>query len=140
MHPNTVDALTETIRTCRYLTEAQGLAPALLQLHETRKLGQLTPLARQMDEYTELLRALLEADEPAPATFADTEKTYHMLKSRMLGMIVRGEFSAIAGERTLDTLSSVRRLTDQWQKSLAWQPATELLNGDVHAEGSTNRT
>jgi phosphate:Na+ symporter len=140
MHPNTVDALTETIRTCRYLTEAQGLAPALLQLHETRKLGQLTPLARQMDQYTELLRALLEADEPAPATFADTEKTYHMLKSRMLGMIVRGEFSAIAGERTLDTLSSVRRLTDQWQKSLAWQPATELLNGDVHAEGSTNRT
>ncbi|WP_373002162.1 Na/Pi cotransporter family protein [Marinobacter sp.] len=134
MHPTTVDALTETIRTCRYLAEAQELAPALLQLHEARKLSQLAPLAQPLDEYTDLVRALLEADETAPATFADTEKTYHMLKSRMLAMIVRSEFSAIAGERTLDTLSSVRRLCDQWQKSLAWKPATELLSGDTHTE------
>ena len=87
-----------------------------------------------------VVRSLVAADDPVPETFNQAEKTYHILKSRMLAMIVRGEFSSIAGERTLDSLSSVRRLCDQWYKSLAWQPATELLNGTPHEAGSENRT
>ncbi|PXX93307.1 Na/Pi cotransporter [Marinobacter vulgaris] len=139
IHPATVDALTRTILTCRYLAEATNLAPALLQLRESRKLPQLAGLSGELEQYVDLLRALVSADETAPVIFNDTEKTYHMLKSRMLAMIVKGDLSAIAGERTLDTLSSVRRLCDQWHKSLAWRPATELLNGESHAQGAENR-
>lgn len=138
IHPATVDALTRSILTCRYLAEATALAPALLQLREARKLPQLVCLSGQLEEYVDLLRVLVSAKNAAPVTFNDTEKTYHMLKSCMLAMIVKGELSPIAGERTLDTLSSVRRLCDQWYKSLAWQPATELLNGDAQPEGAEN--
>ncbi|MCL7943018.1 Na/Pi cotransporter family protein [Marinobacter sp. ATCH36] len=127
IHPTTLDTLTRSMLTCRYLAEATDLAPALLQLREARKLPQLSVLSEELDEYVDLLRTLVAADKRLPETLNDTEKTYHMLKSRMLAMIVRGEFSPIAGERTLDALSSVRRLCDQWYKSLAWQPATELL-------------
>ncbi|MDL0430944.1 Na/Pi symporter [Marinobacter sp. TBZ242] len=140
MHPTTVDALTRTILNCRYLAESVNLAPALLQLRESRKLPQLAGLSEQLEGYVDLLRELVSANESTPEKFNETEKTYHMLKSRMLGMIVKGQLSPIAGERTLDTLSSVRRLCDQWYKSLAWQPATELLNGDSHEGGMVNRT
>ncbi|WP_417567125.1 Na/Pi cotransporter family protein [Marinobacter sp.] len=140
MHSTTVDALTRTIRTCRYLAEATALAPALLQLRESRKMPQLAPISADLEEYLALLRSLVAADEAVPESFNRAEKTYHTLKSRMLAMIVRGEFSSIAGERTLDSLSSVRRLCDQWYKSLAWQPATELLNGTPQEAKSENRT
>lgn len=140
MHSTTVDALTRTILTCRYLAEATVLAPALLQLRESRKMPQLAPISRDLDEYLDLLRSLVAADEAVPESFNRAEKTYHILKSRMLAMIVRGEFSSIAGERTLDSLSSVRRLCDQWYKSLAWQPATALLNGTPQEEEPENRT
>lgn len=140
IHPTTVDALARTILTCRYLAEATDLAPALLQLKESRKLPQLDDLSTQLEEYENLLRTLVTADKPLAVLLNDTEKSYHMLKSRMLAMIVKSQFSAIAGERTLDTLSSVRRLCDQWYKSQAWQPATELLNGDTQTAGAENRT
>lgn len=140
MHPTTVDALTRTILTCRYLAEATVLAPALLQLRESGNMPQLAAISSDLDEYLNLLRSLVAADDADPELFNKAEKTYHILKSRMLAMIVRGEFSSIAGERTLDSLSSVRRLCDQWYKSLAWQPATELLNGGAQEEKSENRT
>ena len=75
-----------------------------------------------------------------PEIFGETEKIYHILKSRMLAMIVKRELPAVVGERTLDDLSSVRRLCDQWTKSLDWRPSSELLNGDSQAESSVNRT
>lgn len=140
MHQATVDTLTRTILTCRYLAEATGLAPSLLQLREAGDMPQLAGMSRQLDTYLNVLRNLVAADEPEPESFNQAETAYHILKSRMLAMIVRGELPSIAGERTLDNLSSVRRLCDQWYKSLAWQPTTELLNGASHEEGSENRT
>ncbi|MBC7183694.1 MAG: Na/Pi cotransporter family protein, partial [Marinobacter sp.] len=106
----------------------------------SHNMPQLAGLYGPLDEYLNVLRSLVAADNPVPESFNQAEKTYHILKSRMLAMIVRGELPSIAGERTLDSLSSVRRLCDQWNKSLAWQPATELLNGTSHEEGSENRT
>ncbi|MDX1559702.1 MAG: Na/Pi cotransporter family protein [Marinobacter sp.] len=139
MHPMTVDALTGTILTCRYLDEATTLAPVLLRLKEASRLPQLDCLAADFEHYLGLLRTLVAADSPEPETFHDLEKAYHVLKSRMLSMIVKGEFTAIAGERTLDDLSSVRRLCDQWNKSLGWRPGVELLNRSPQEDGSEKR-
>ena len=139
MHLATVDVLTRTILTCRYLTEATVLAPALLQLKEASRLSQLDALDEDFEHYLALLRELVAADSPQPETFHDLEKTYHVLKSRMLSMIVKGEFTALAGERTLDDLSSVRRLCDQWNKSLGWRPGVELLNSSRQEDGSEKR-
>jgi len=49
-----------------------------------------------------------------------------------LQMMVRQDFSTALGDQALDILSSVRRLNDQWSKSLKWRPATEILNGFQH--------
>lgn len=140
MLPTTVDTLTLSIRTCRYLAEVTGLAPALLSLRQSGKLQQFAPLGEEMGTYSDLIRQLVSSETPLPDAFGQTEKVYHILKSRMLSMIVKREISAIVGERTLDDLSSVRRLCDQWHKSLEWRPSTDLLNGDVQLEGSANRT
>ncbi|MAX71968.1 MAG: Na/Pi cotransporter [Flavobacteriaceae bacterium] len=140
MHLATVDVLSRTILTCRYLTEATVLAPALLQLKEASRLSQLDCLAEDFEHYLGLLRTLVAADSPQPDTFHDLEKAYHVLKPRMLTMIVKGEFTAIAGERALDDLSSVRRLCDQWNKSLAWKPGVELLNSSRQEDGAEKRT
>ena len=53
-------------------------------------------------------------------------------------MIVRRELPTSVGERLLDTLSSVRRLSDQWHKALAWTPATDLLNGKRQVSEGSN--
>lgn len=140
MLPATVDTLTLSIRTCRYLAEATELAPALLRLRQSGKLVQTAPLKGEMDTYTNLLRELVASEVGLPEIFGETEKIYHILKSRMLAMIVKRELPAVVGERTLDDLSSVRRLCDQWTKSLDWRPSSELLNGETQAEGSANRT
>lgn len=140
MLPATVDTLTLSIRTCRYLAEVTGLAPALLRLRQSGKLEQFAPLGEEMGTYSDLIRQLVSSETPLPDAFGQTEKVYHILKSRMLSMIVKREISAIVGERTLDDLSSVRRLCDQWHKSLDWRPSTDVLNGDVQVEGSANRT
>lgn len=140
MLPQTVETLTLSIRTCRYLAETTDLAPALLKLRQAGKLPQLAPLARELEGYRELLRNLVASEERLSETFGETEKVYHLLKSRMLAMIVTRELPAIAGERTLDDLSSVRRLSDQWYKSQAWRPSSALLNGDLQPEGPENRT
>ncbi|AXS83547.1 MULTISPECIES: Na/Pi cotransporter family protein [Marinobacter] len=140
MLPLTVDTLTQTIRTCRYLAEATNLAPALLQLRRAWKLPQLTPLSAETERFMGLLRDMVASEAVSAETFGETEKVYHVLKSRMLAMIVTRELPAIAGERTLDDLSSVRRLFDQWYKSQAWRPSSVLLNGDLQSEGPENRT
>lgn len=140
MLPATVDTLTLSIRTCRYLAEATELAPALLRLRQSGKLVQTAPLKGEMDTYTNLLRELVASEVGLPEIFGETEKIYHILKSRMLAMIVKRELPSVVGERTLDDLSSVRRLCDQWTKSLDWRPSSELLNGDSQAESSVNRT
>lgn len=138
MHPRTVDALTVTIRTCRYLTDATGLAPALIELRDAQKLPQIGPLAPALEHYRNQLRALISADEHRPDAFDQVEGLYHHLKSNLLAMIVRRELPTSVGERLLDTLSSVRRLSDQWHKALAWTPATDLLNGKRQVSEGSN--
>lgn len=128
MQPATVDALTDTIRACRYLLEATDLAVQLLQFRDARDDVRLAPLATRIDQYLVTLRSLVAAEGPAPETFEQSEVLYHQLKSGLLAMIVRTEIPTSTGERLLDTLSGIRRLADQWAKSLAWQPATSRLN------------
>jgi phosphate:Na+ symporter len=140
MLPATVNSLSLSIRTCRYLAEATGLAPALLKFRQAGKLTQLASLKTEMNAYTDLLRDLVASEARLPETLGETEKIYHILKTRMLSMIVTREIPAVVGERTLDDLSSVRRLCDQWHKSLDWRSSADLFNGGVQAEGSTNRT
>lgn len=119
MLPETVDALTRCIRDCRYLAEATALAPALLRLRQAGRLDQLAPLTEELQEYQDRLRSLIALDHRAPAIREAAETLYHLLKSRILAMIVTRQLPALAGERTLDDLSAVRRLCDQWYKALA---------------------
>ncbi|MBD3640734.1 MAG: Na/Pi cotransporter family protein [Marinobacter sp.] len=130
MHPSAVDALTLGIRTCRYLTEATDLAAELLKLKEARRAPEMARLAARMEQYIETLRNLVAADEPQPVMFQQSDTLYHKLKSEMLAMIVRREIATDVGEQTLDTLSAIRRLADQWHKALAWQPVARLMNED----------
>lgn len=140
MLPRTVETLSLSIRTCRYLAETTDLAPSLLRLRRAGALPQFSPLAGELQAYKELLSNLVASEEPPAETFRETEKIYHVLKSRILALIVTGEMPALVGERTLDDLSSVRRLCDQWYKSLDWRPSSELFNEDGQSEGAENRT
>jgi len=129
MQLSVVDALTISIRTCRYLTEATELASRLLTLRALSRRTDFTGVMEVMDRYLSTIRALVAAEEPAPELLMEAERTYHQLKNATLQMMVTRQFSTELGDQTLDTLSSVRRLNDQWGKSLNWRPATEILNG-----------
>jgi len=133
MHPSTVDALTLSIRTCRYLMEATDLAGELLKLKVAKDQPRMARLSDALERYIDTLRTLVAADEPLPAIVDNAETIYHQLKSELLAMIVRRDIATTDGEQILDTLSSVRRLVDQWHKALAWQPVSRLLNGDQEA-------
>ncbi|MBW0147807.1 Na/Pi cotransporter family protein [Marinobacter arenosus] len=130
MHPSTVDALTQSIRTCRYLVETIALAPALLRLQAARHEPEFAPLRPGLENYLNVLRALIASEGASSETFNDAERTYHQLKSTLLGMVVRRDVPTSSGDRLLDDLSSVRRLSDQWSKSLQWTPATDTLPGE----------
>ncbi len=132
MQLNVVDALTVSIRTCRYLTEATELASRLMTLRELSRRTDFAGVSELMDHYLNTIRALVAAEEPAPELLAEAERIYHDLKKATLQMMVTRSFSTALGDQTLDTLSAVRRLNDQWSKSLNWCPATEILNGNSH--------
>ncbi len=134
MHPATVDALSLSIRTCRYLSEAITQAPALLRLRDTADRPDFAPLKAPLEAYLDTLRQQMDDDEPLPEAFARSEQIYHKLKSSLLATMVRREIPTSVGEHALDDLSSVRRLADQWNKSLQWQAATELLSRDQQAD------
>jgi len=133
MHPSAVDALTLGIRTCRYLTEATDLAIELLHLKQARSKPEMARLSSEVEQYIETLRTMVAADQPQPSVFQQSDTVYHRLKSDILAMIVRREIATTEGESILDTLSSVRRLVDQWNKALAWQPVSRLVNEDQEA-------
>lgn len=137
MHPETVDALSLSIRTCRYLSEAITQAPALLRLRDTADRPDFGPLKQPLQAYLDTLRQLMVDDRPLPDTFARSELIYHKLKSSLLATIVRREIPTGVGEQALDDLSAVRRLADQWNKSLQWQAATELLSHEGAAVPET---
>ncbi|MBW4934754.1 Na/Pi cotransporter family protein [Marinobacter sp. F4206] len=139
MHPTTVDALTRSILTCRYLAEATDLAPALLQLRKARQQQELAPLRTVLERYLDVLRTLIASEDTSPGTFDDAEQTYHQLKSSLLEMVVKRDVPTSSGDRLLDDLSSVRRLSDQWNKSLQWKPGTDALIEDDQALSRKNR-
>ncbi|MFO8140749.1 MAG: Na/Pi cotransporter family protein [Marinobacter sp.] len=127
-----VDALTISIRTCRYLAEATELASRLIKLRALRQRTEFVEQAEALEHYLETIRALVASEGPAPELLAEAEATYHRLKNSTLQMMVRRDFSAGLVDQALDVLSAVRRLNDQWSKALNWQAATELLNGSGH--------
>ncbi|GGC64853.1 Na/Pi cotransporter family protein [Marinobacter halophilus] len=127
-----VDALTISIRTCRYLAEATELASRLIKLRELSHRIEFAEQAQTLAQYLDTIRALVAAEGPAPNLLAEAEATYHRLKNSTLQMMVRRDFSTGLGEQSLDALSAVRRLNDQWSKALNWQAATDLLNGGGH--------
>lgn len=132
MHPSVVDALTISIRTCRYLAEATDLATRLLQLRELSHRTEFAEQADALEHYLNTIRELVASEGPTAELLAEAESTYHRLKNTTLQLMVRRDFSTALGDQALDALSSVRRLNDQWSKSLKWQPATEILNGVQH--------
>ncbi|MDK9556266.1 Na/Pi symporter [Marinobacter sp. M216] len=139
LHPSNVDALTRSIRTCRYLAEATTLAPRLLHLRDACDQPEFAPLQPVLERYLEELRGLIAADEPSPGRVNEAEQTYHELKSALLEMIVRRELATSLGEQSLDNLSTVRRLSDQWSKSLNWAPTTETVTSSDQKLSGTKR-
>lgn len=127
-----VDALTISIRTCRYLAEATALAPRLITLRALRQRTEFAEQADALEQYLETIRALVASEGPAPEHLAEAEATYQRLKNSTLQMMVRRDFTPGLVDQALDVLSAVRRLNDQWSKALNWQAATELLNGTGH--------
>ncbi|TNE76653.1 MAG: Na/Pi cotransporter family protein [Gammaproteobacteria bacterium] len=124
MHPSIVDSLSLSIRTCRYLAEVTTLTPSLIGLKASRHRTELHTVAEIIDQYLTTLRVLFSGEKPLSATLEQTELEYHQLKARLLDMVVRTDIPTSLGERLLDELSGVRRLTDQWFKSLQWYTAS----------------
>jgi phosphate:Na+ symporter len=134
MQVSIVDALTISVRTCRYLAEATDLADRLLTLRELADRTEFAGSKQAYSDYLDTLRALVASEEPAPELLAKTEQVYHSLKNDTLQKIVWQRLATTLGDQMLDTLSSVRRLSDQWAKSLYWRAGTDILNGYHHQE------
>lgn len=130
MHPSVVDALTQNVRTCRYLAEATALTLHLVRLRALSRRADFETLAPVFNRYFGVIRTLVASEAPAPEQLQEAETVYHELKAATLQKMIRREFSSSLGDQTLDELSAVRRLTDQWSKSLSWQSGEELHNRD----------
>ncbi len=128
MHPSVVDALTLSIRTCRYLAEATELTLHLVRLRALARRTDFKTLEPVFNRYFEVIRVLVASEAPAPEQFQEAETVYHQLKAATLQKMIRREFSSSLGDQVLDELSAVRRLTDQWSKALYWQDGVGLLN------------
>lgn len=128
MHPSVVEALTLSIRTCRYLAEATALTMPLVRLRALARRPELTTLNADFDLFFSIIRALVASKNPAPELLSEAEQVYHRLKDATLQQMIQQTFSSSLGEQALDSLSSVRRLTDQWSKALYWQSGIGLLN------------
>ena len=128
MHPSVVDALTLSIRTCRYLAEATELTLHLVRLRALARRTDFETLEPVFNRYFEVIRVLVASEAPAPEQFQEAETVYHQLKAATLQKMIRREFSSSLGDQVLDELSAVRRLTDQWSKALYWQDGVGLLN------------
>lgn len=125
MQASTVEALARGFVTCRYLTEAIYSAPALLRIRAAVDMPEGATLKQELTDYLTELRQLISADVATPEQFAEAEHAYHRLKSSMLRLVVQQSLPIENGERSLDDLSAVRRLSDQWYKALNWFPTTE---------------
>ncbi|MBB5319641.1 Na/Pi cotransporter family protein [Marinobacter oulmenensis] len=140
MQLSIVEALAVSLRTCRYLAEAAALAPQLLALRRLDERTEFKGMNVSDQQYLDILRELVASEgEPSGELLGRAEQTYHTLKEETLQIMVRHTSGTEIGEEMLDTLSGVRRLTDQWGKALRWQSATELLEGGrAHSRFSEN--
>ena len=137
MHPSVVDALTLSIRTCRYLAEATELTLHLVRLRALARRTDFETLEPVFNRYFEVIRVLVASEAPAPEQFQEAETVYHRLKAATLQKMIRQEFSSSLGDQVLDELSAVRRLTDQWSKALYWQDGVGLLNHSHDQESAS---
>lgn len=141
MQPSTVSALAGSFLTCRYLTEATNLTPALLRLRAAGESPEGAPLKHDLGLYLAELRQLISAELPSPEQNAQAERAYQRLKKSLLEMVVRQSIPILTGDQALDDLSAVRRLSDQWHKALQWSSTTEPVPTapePVSAEGEKN--
>ncbi|XKH02028.1 Na/Pi cotransporter family protein [Marinobacter nauticus] len=130
MQISIVEALAVSLRTCRYLAETTELAPRLLAMRRLNERTEFAGLDKTYQQYLNTLRDLVASEQPAPEVLARAEQLYQDLKNETLQLMVRHTSATGPGEQMLDTLSGIRRLSDQWGKSLHWRSATELLNKD----------
>ena len=130
MQISIVEALAISLRTCRYLAETTELAPQLLAMRRLSERTEFTSIEGVHQEYLDILRDLISAEQPAPEVLARAEQLYQALKDETLQLMVRQTSATGPGEQMLNSLSGSRRLSDQWAKSLHWRSATVLLNKD----------
>jgi phosphate:Na+ symporter len=135
MQASTVNALAGSFRTCRYLTEATHLAPALLHLRNAHGGPDGSTLEQDRAHYLTELRQLIASKDAAPEQYVRVEQAYQRLKSSLLELVVKRALPIGNGERILDDLSAVRRLSDQWHKALNWSAST---GSDADSAGSTS--
>ena len=128
MQISIVEALAISLRTCRYLAETTELAPQLLAMRRLSKRTEFTSIEDVHQQYLDILRDLISAEQPAPEVLARAEQLYQALKDETLQLMVRQTSATGPGEQMLNSLSGIRRLSDQWGKSLHWRSATVLLN------------
>jgi len=130
MQISIVEALAISLRTCRYLTETTELAPQLLAMRRLCARTEFASVEALHQEYLKILRDLIASEQPAPEVLARAEQIYQALKDETLQLMVRHTSATGPGEEMLNTLSGIRRLSDQWGKSLHWRSATDILNKD----------
>ncbi|PPK52581.1 Na/Pi cotransporter family protein [Marinobacter persicus] len=128
MQISIVEALAISLRTCRYLSEATMLAPQLLAMRRLCDRTEFAGLASLHHQYLDILRELVVAEEPSPELVGRAEQAYQDLKAQTLQLMVRHTSAAGPGGEMLDALSGIRRMSDQWGKSLHWRSATDYLN------------
>ncbi|HCW91215.1 MAG TPA: Na/Pi cotransporter [Marinobacter sp.] len=127
MAPDIVETLTTSVRTCRYLNEVLALNHHILAVRDQS--AQLPdPLAGLIQDYLDLIRSTTNSGALLESLGEECEKRYQSIKAQTLRMMVRQQVSAQQGEALLDTLSSLRRLTDQWLKALMHLPTSETRN------------
>jgi phosphate:Na+ symporter len=130
MQLSIVEALAISLRTCRYLAETTELAPQLLAMRRLCARNEFASIEALHQEYLNILRDLIASEQPAPEVLARSEQIYQALKDETLQLMVRHTSATGPGEQMLNTLSGIRRLSDQWGKSLHWRSATDILNKD----------
>lgn len=117
MAPDMVESLTTSVRTCRYLNEVLALNHHVLELrNQTGKLP-TDPLGQLIQDYLDMLRKTTEEGALLGPLGEECERRYQTIKALILKMMVQKQLSTDQGGCLLDTLSGLRRLTDQWIKA-----------------------
>ncbi len=131
MQSQTVTALAANVRTCRYLAEANSLAPDLLLLRTEYRDHAPTRLASGIDRYLESVRELITGDMTPQDRGEKAAAEYQLLKSTVLTMMVQQALSAETGGELLDVMSSAKRLCEQWAKAQKTFMAADITSAKI---------